>query len=279
VFDSKIKAGEEFIETTNKFKKELDETLFPGKAKEVETLHEMLDVAIDSTKMDLERTRKSKITESGVKTHHETDVNYDVDLAISNIINGRAMDVDFEHFKPGNTANRQAFYETTGIKLPEDSRLSNYILNALNNKEKRIHDIYLKHNTNDLKQPDSLTPNDEGGIIESDIYIHKSLGAKVHRDDVLLPNGRRGKLKENSKITKVVTFAGKGTKKSVKISGWLSEKYKEYKVHPTEWKKTRGDGYVVCDDGTTRHAELHWFESDKTGRVEMKVKRYFDNES
>ena len=93
------------------------------------------------------------------------DVNYDVDLAISNIINGRATEVDFEHFKPGNTANRQAFYETTGIKLPEDSRLSNYILNALNNKEKRIRDIYLKHNTNSLKQPDSLTLGDEDGII------------------------------------------------------------------------------------------------------------------
>ena len=159
--DTKIKAGEEFIEATNKFKKEINEQLFPGKAKEVETLHEMLDVAIDSTKMDLERTRKSKITESGVKTHHETDINYDVDLAISNIENGRATEGDFEHFKPGNTANRQVFYETTGIKLPEDSKLSNYILNALNNKEKRIHDIYLKHNANDLKQPDLLT--EKGG--------------------------------------------------------------------------------------------------------------------
>ena len=96
-----------------------------------------------------------------IKTHHETDANYDVDLAISNIENGRATEVDFEYFKPGNTANRQAFFDATGIKLPENSRLSNYILNALNNKEKRIHDIYLKHNTNDLKQPDSLT--EKGG--------------------------------------------------------------------------------------------------------------------
>ena len=55
--ETKIKAGEEFIETTNKFKNELNEQLFPGKAKEVETLHEMLDVAVDSTKMDLERTK------------------------------------------------------------------------------------------------------------------------------------------------------------------------------------------------------------------------------
>ncbi len=110
-----------------------------------------------------------------IKTHHETDINYDVDLAISNIINGRAMDVDFEHFKPGNTANRKAFYETTGIKLPEDSRLSNYILNALNNKEKRIHDIYLKHNTNDLKQPDSLT--EEGGY--DTINEKSSLSLKI----------------------------------------------------------------------------------------------------
>lgn len=54
---------------------------------------------------------------------------------------------------------------------------------------------------------------------------------------------------------------------------------KQYDVPKSEWRHCRGDGYVVCDDGKTRHAELHWFESDKTGRIKMKVKRYFDDES
>ena len=182
--DTKVKAGEEFIETTNKFKKELNEQLFPGKAKDVETLHEMLDVAIDSTKTDMERARKSKINASGIKTHRETAANYDVDLAISNIINGRATDRDFDLFVLKNNANRQAFYETTGIKLPEDSRLSNYILNALNNKEKRIRDIYLKHNANSLNQPDSLTLGDENVIIDT---RHKYGEMAIPYDDDLIP--------------------------------------------------------------------------------------------
>ena len=116
--ETKIKAGEEFIETTNKFKKELDEQLFPGMAQRVEELHEQLDVAIDSTKMDLERTRKSKITESGVKTHHKTDVNYDVDLAIGEFQKGDFSPENSGLFHPKNVENREAFRLVTGIKLP-----------------------------------------------------------------------------------------------------------------------------------------------------------------
>ena len=91
-----------------------------------------------------------------------------------------------------------------------------------------------------------------------------------------LPNGKKGKLKDGSKITKVVVFAGQGTEKPVKIANALSTIYKKYGVNPKDWKKVRGDGYVVCDDGVVRHAELHWFESNKTGRVRMKAKRYFE---
>ena len=112
-------------------------------------------------------------------------------------------------------------------------------------------------------------------IERADIQIGNSLGAAAVVDDVLLPNGRKGKLKQGSVITKVVTFAGKGTNKPVKIANSLSQKYKEYNVTPSEWQKTRGEGVVVCDDGICRRAELHWFESQETGRVEMKVKRYF----
>ena len=107
---------------------------------------------------------------------------------------------------------------------------------------------------------------------DSDIYIGKGLGAEAFRDKVLLPGGGKSKLAEGTKITKVVTFAGKGTKKPVRIAEHLSQKYGG---KPDEWKKVRGEGVVQTPSGK-RRAELHWFENPSTGRVEMKVKRWFD---
>lgn len=114
------------------------------------------------------------------------------------------------------------------------------------------------------------------GIIKRDIQIGRSLGAAAFRDTVLLPEGSRGKISEGSRITKVVVFAGKGTQKPVKVAEYLE---KQYGVEASEWKKVRGDGYVEYPDGSIKHVELHWFESEKTGRVKMKVKRVFDDES
>ena len=116
----------------------------------------------------------------------------------------------------------------------------------------------------------------EKDILRADIQIGKNLGSAAARDKVLLPDGSKGRLKQGSKITKVVTFAGKGTNKPVKMANKLSKQYKSYNVPPNEWKKVRGNGYVEYPDGSEIHAELHWFESDATGRVKMKVKRVFD---
>lgn len=121
-----------------------------------------------------------------------------------------------------------------------------------------------------------LTTSGGGGIIEKDIQIGRSLGAAAFRDSIMLPNGQKGKIQEGSKITKVVTFAGKGTNKELRVAKYLA---KQYNIPESEWKHSRGDGYVVCDDGVVRHAELHWFESSRTGRIKMKVKRYFKDES
>lgn len=107
---------------------------------------------------------------------------------------------------------------------------------------------------------------------DSDIYIGKGLGAEAFRDKVLMPGGGKSKLAEGSKIIKVVTFAGKGTKKPVRIAEHLSNKYGG---KPSEWKKVRGEGVVQTPNGK-RRAELHWFENPAAGRVDMKVKRWFD---
>jgi hypothetical protein len=40
------------------------------------------------------------------------------------------------------------------------------------------------------------------------------------------------------------------------------------------WRKRKGMARIRLDDGTTRTAELHWYEGHGTGRKEIKVKRF-----
>ena len=110
-------------------------------------------------------------------------------------------------------------------------------------------------------------------VKQRDISIHKSVGAAANNYNVRLPNGTYSKLVEGTKITKVYTFAGKGATKKIDVAQYLE---KQYNVPASEWKKVRGDGFIIDENGKNRHAELHWFESDKTGRIKMKAKRYFD---
>jgi hypothetical protein len=110
-------------------------------------------------------------------------------------------------------------------------------------------------------------------VKQRDIGIHKSVGAAAKNYRVRLPNGTYSKLVEGTEITKVFTFAGKGTNRKIDVAEFLE---KQYNVPAGEWKKTRGDGFVIDEKGNNRHAELHWFESDKTDRIKMKAKRYFD---
>lgn len=89
--------------------------------------------------------------------------------------------------------------------------------------------------------------------------------------NVILPDGSVSRVAEGSKITKIVTFAGKGTDKPLRAAHRLSQ---WHGGHASDWGKVRGDGYVEVD-GIPRHCELHWYEAPQIGRVEMKVKRWF----
>lgn len=40
------------------------------------------------------------------------------------------------------------------------------------------------------------------------------------------------------------------------------------------WRKRKGIGRVQLSDGTTRLAELHWYEAHGVGRRDYKIKRY-----
>ena len=111
-----------------------------------------------------------------------------------------------------------------------------------------------------------------GGIIYSpDKQIGRSVGAAAFRDKALDIDGSFKHIKEGSKITKVVTFAGKGTSKPIKVSNRLSELYGG---DEKDWKKARGEGLFVID-GADKTAELHWYEHELLGRKEMKVKTWF----
>ena len=73
-----------------------------------------------------------------------------------------------------------------------------------------------------------LTSSGESGTLQSS-------------QKVTLPNGSISKVTDGTKITKIVTFAGRGTNKELRASSRLSRKYGQ----PSEsWKKVRGDGYV-----------------------------------
>lgn len=54
----------------------------------------------------------------------------------------------------------------------------------------------------------ALASGGDSSIIE----LPKSIGAKARSQKVKMPNGQYGKIKENSKITKVVVYAEKGAK-------------------------------------------------------------------
>ena len=42
------------------------------------------------------------------------------------------------------------------------------------------------------------------------------------------------------------------------------------------WRKLKGVALVRLPSGTTRHAEVHWYEAYGIGRKEIKRKRYVD---
>ena len=110
-----------------------------------------------------------------------------------------------------------------------------------------------------------------GIINQKDYTVPRSLGAAAKRYDVRLLEGGNARLKEGSKITKIKTFAGKGTGKDIRDKYKLESQY----GHPAdEWQKNRGEA-IVIDKGVERLAEIHWYEA-KGDKVLMKVKRYLD---
>jgi hypothetical protein len=71
-----------------------------------------------------------------------------------------------------------------------------------------------------------------------------------------------------SNITETAVIAAG---KSVRERGALRRRY-----GPGRWRKLKGVATVELMDGSTRRAELHWFEAHGIGKKNLKIKRFLD---
>jgi SPP1 gp7 family putative phage head morphogenesis protein len=129
-------------------------------------------------------------------------------------------------------------------------------------------------NFKDFKQKYLEVADNDGYNDIEDIIIPRSVGASGKNYPVKLPNGNHAKFAVGTAITRIKVFAGKGTDTAIKDAAYLEA---DYGIAADEWQKLRGDGFIV-EDGEVKHVEIHWYEADGE-RFEMKVKRYFDDES
>jgi hypothetical protein len=42
------------------------------------------------------------------------------------------------------------------------------------------------------------------------------------------------------------------------------------------WRKRKGTAFILLPNGTSRKAELHWYEATGIGQKEHKIKRFLD---
>ena len=123
-----------------------------------------------------------------------------------------------------------------------------------------------------VKTKAELTSGGKNDIIyKKDIVIHKSLGSSGKNYPVKLPDGNHAKFSEGSKITKIKTFAGKGTNTPIRDAIYLEN---DYGISAKEWQKVRGEGTITVKN-INRKAEIHWYEAQGHS-VKMKVKRWLD---
>ena len=103
------------------------------------------------------------------------------------------------------------------------------------------------------------------------ITIGRSVGAKAKNYRVKLPNGEYTEFAEGTRITDIVTIAGKGKKRTIDEVQRLIYQYPD--TVETEWQKKKGFGYLI-DNGEIYKAEVHWYYEPSIGDVEHKVKTH-----
>ncbi len=124
----------------------------------------------------------------------------------------------------------------------------------------------------------SLSPNTDdipkikkSKLFLPDEFLPNSVGAKWANADIKMSDGSIGHFAEGSKLTHQEVFAGKGTKTPIRTEENLIKVYPETKAG--DWQKVKGLAWIYGQDGKPYHVELHWYQSEKTGKVEFKEKK------
>lgn len=132
-------------------------------------------------------------------------------------------------------------------------------------KKKRIAEIKAK----------SVDNSGGSGIIKSNISYRTTESGKTiatrtitGKYEVKLPDGSLSPIK-NPVFDKYEVFAGKGSDKELRVRDFLVE---NYGGKSEEWFHAKGYTDVTDESGTTRKANVHWFEEETVGIKEMKIK-------
>ena len=79
-------------------------------------------------------------------------------------------------------------------------------------------------------------------------------------------------LRSDVKFTVVGPILDQAT---IAVGGRILEVARLHRIYGRgRWRKRKGIARIKFDDGTTRTAEVHWYEAHGIGRKEVKIKRF-----
>ena len=119
----------------------------------------------------------------------------------------------------------------------------------------------------------SIDNMSKSGIIKEDnlvkLYdINGKYLRSIPRPDVELPDKTMSIITRGTHITDVEVFAGKGSKNVLRVREHLKN---NYGGNADDWQHTKGHAFVDTPNGPKK-ANVHWFEEETVGVVEMFVK-------
>lgn len=84
-----------------------------------------------------------------------------------------------------------------------------------------------------------------------------------------MPDGTIVKFAEGTKLHHIEVFAGKGTKTAIRDVDRL---VRQYGGNTDDWQKVKGIEMLDIG-GEIEEAEIHWYQTEDIGKVEIKVKK------
>lgn len=119
-----------------------------------------------------------------------------------------------------------------------------------------------------------LTAGGESGKVNSSPKAVGQNGGTLKAEDMpeirVMP-GQYGRAQPGTSVTKIHTFAGRGSQKPLRVEDRLVERYGGQKG---QWQHTTGDVVIKQSSGKTDTAEVHWFQEPSVGIVGAFVKRW-----